>query len=144
MLSRYWGWIPKSATCNSNIEAESLTCNKHSFFRYRTQYRKILNLQHSSESKTGKSKLICHITSTREHNYDCLNNWLFKLYNWFKFELTSWWMKKGYILVYSTSSIYNIHCKKGLSIFPSPAGMSLTKLSLVGNDLIIPFQGEFG
>jgi hypothetical protein len=30
------------------------------------------------------------------------------------------------------------------AIFPSPAGMSLTKLSLDGNNLIIPVQGEFG
>jgi hypothetical protein len=29
-------------------------------------------------------------------------------------------------------------------IFPSPAEMSLTKLSLAGNNLIIPGQGEFG
>jgi len=28
-----------------------------------------------------------------------------------------------------------IHCKKSFSIFPSPAGMSLTKLSLGGNNL---------
>ncbi len=28
-----------------------------------------------------------------------------------------------------------IHCKKELAIFPSPAGMSLTKLSLVGKKL---------
>jgi hypothetical protein len=34
--------------------------------------------------------------------------------------------------------------KKGLAIFPTPAGMSLTKLSLDGNNLIIPAQGEFG
>jgi hypothetical protein len=32
--------------------------------------------------------------------------------------------------------------KKG--IFPSPAGMSLTKLSKAGNNSIIPGQGEFG
>ncbi len=38
----------------------------------------------------------------------------------------------------------NIHCKKRLMIFPSPAGMSLTKLSLDGNNLIIPGQAEFG
>jgi hypothetical protein len=38
----------------------------------------------------------------------------------------------------------NVHCKKRLTIFPSPAGMSLTKLSLDGNNLIIPVQGEFG
>ncbi len=28
-----------------------------------------------------------------------------------------------------------VHCKKKLACFPSPAGMSLTKLSLAGNDL---------
>ncbi len=28
---------------------------------------------------------------------------------------------------------YALHCKKGFPIFPSPAGMSLTKLSLDGN-----------
>jgi hypothetical protein len=37
-----------------------------------------------------------------------------------------------------------IHSKKRVTIFPSPAGMSLTKLSLAGNSLIIPVQGEFG
>jgi hypothetical protein len=31
--------------------------------------------------------------------------------------------------------IYIIHTKKSFSIFPSPAGMSLTKLSLGGNNL---------
>jgi hypothetical protein len=34
--------------------------------------------------------------------------------------------------------------KKRLEPFPSPAGMSLTKLSLVGNKMSIPAQGEFG
>jgi len=34
--------------------------------------------------------------------------------------------------------------KKGYQLFPSPAGMSLTKLSLDGNNLRIPGQGEFG
>ncbi len=29
----------------------------------------------------------------------------------------------------------SLHCKKSFSIFPSPAGMSLTKLSLGGNNL---------
>jgi hypothetical protein len=40
----------------------------------------------------------------------------------------------------------SLHCKKRLpvSFFLSPAGMSLTKLSLAGNNLIIPGQGEFG
>jgi hypothetical protein len=37
-----------------------------------------------------------------------------------------------------------LHCKRSFSIFPSPAGRSLTKLSLDGNNLIIPGQGEFG
>jgi hypothetical protein len=29
---------------------------------------------------------------------------------------------------------FRVHCKKGLMIFPSPAGISLTKLSLAGNN----------
>jgi hypothetical protein len=33
--------------------------------------------------------------------------------------------------------------KKCLPFFPSPAGMSLTKLSLAGNHLIIPRQGDW-
>jgi hypothetical protein len=36
-----------------------------------------------------------------------------------------------------------LHCKKRLADFPSPAGMSLTKLSLSVNILIIQDQGEF-
>jgi hypothetical protein len=36
-----------------------------------------------------------------------------------------------------------LHCKKRLADFPSQAGTSLTKLSLAGNYLIIPGQGEF-
>jgi hypothetical protein len=38
----------------------------------------------------------------------------------------------------------NIHCKKGLAVFPSPAGMSLNKLFLGGHNLVFPAQGEFG
>ncbi len=38
----------------------------------------------------------------------------------------------------------HLHCKKRLAIFPSLAGMSLTTLSLAGNNLIIPGQGKFG
>ncbi len=30
-----------------------------------------------------------------------------------------------------------LHCKKRLAVFPSPAGMSLTKLSLARNNLLI-------
>jgi len=37
----------------------------------------------------------------------------------------------------------NTHCKKSLSNFPSPAGVTLAKLSLGGNNLTILFQGEF-
>jgi hypothetical protein len=37
-----------------------------------------------------------------------------------------------------------LHCKKRLAVFPSPAGMSLIKLSQGGNNLIIPSQGELG
>jgi hypothetical protein len=39
---------------------------------------------------------------------------------------------------------YFLHCKKRFAIFPSPAGVTLTKLSLDGNTLIITAQGEFG
>ncbi len=35
------------------------------------------------------------------------------------------------------------HCKKGLAVFPSPAGMSLIKLFLGGNNLVFPAQREF-
>jgi hypothetical protein len=42
----------------------------------------------------------------------------------------------------SLLSTYTV--KKGFAIFPSPAGMSLIKLSLDGNNLIISAQGEFG
>ncbi len=31
---------------------------------------------------------------------------------------------------------WQLHCKKRLAIFPSPAGMSLTKISLAGNNLV--------
>ncbi len=37
--------------------------------------------------------------------------------------------------------IKGIHCEK-VMVFPSPDGMSLTKLSLAGNYLIIPGQGD--
>ncbi len=33
-----------------------------------------------------------------------------------------------------------LHCKKRLAIFASSAGMPLTKLSLAGNNLIMPGQ----
>ncbi len=34
-----------------------------------------------------------------------------------------------------------LHCKKRFAVLPSPDGMSLTKLSLAGNNFIIPGQG---
>ncbi len=40
-----------------------------------------------------------------------------------------------------------VHCKKKkkrISVFPSPDGMSLTKLPLAGNNLTILGQREFG
>jgi hypothetical protein len=37
-----------------------------------------------------------------------------------------------------------LHCKKMLAVLPSPAGMSLTKISLDGNNLNYSGQGEFG
>jgi hypothetical protein len=37
-----------------------------------------------------------------------------------------------------------LHCIKMLATFPSPDRMPLTKLSLAGNNLIIPAQREFG
>jgi hypothetical protein len=37
-------------------------------------------------------------------------------------------------LVYGSATILLLHCKKSVAIFPSPAGMSLTKLSLAGNN----------
>jgi hypothetical protein len=48
--------------------------------------------------------------------------------------------QKHYIIVFPKQK----HGKKRLSIFPSPVGMSLTKLSLSENNLIIPGQGKFG
>jgi hypothetical protein len=38
--------------------------------------------------------------------------------------------------VFPSPATYTV--KKKLAIFPSPAGMSLTKLSLAGNNLVIP------
>jgi hypothetical protein len=47
-------------------------------------------------------------------------------------------------LFFAVSENPTVHCKKRFAIFPSPAGMSLTKLSQDGNTLIIPAQGDFG
>jgi hypothetical protein len=42
---------------------------------------------------------------------------------------------------YIEASSYTV---KKVIVFPPPAGMSLTKLSLARNNLILPGQGEFG
>ncbi len=49
-----------------------------------------------------------------------------------------------YILGLLVTSSQKLHCKKRVAVFPSPAWMSLTKLTLAGNYLIISNQGEFG
>jgi hypothetical protein len=49
------------------------------------------------------------------------------------------------IFIFEELTTYTV--KKRLTMFPSPAGMSLTKLSPAGNNLIIPGppgQGVFG
>jgi hypothetical protein len=49
-------------------------------------------------------------------------------------------------LIYVSLNIvqgFPIHCIKKFAIFPSQAGMSLTKLSLGGKNEIIPAQEEF-
>jgi hypothetical protein len=47
-------------------------------------------------------------------------------------------------IVHASWGRSTLYCKKRLAVFPSPAEMPLTKLSLAGNYLIIPRQGEFG
>jgi len=47
---------------------------------------------------------------------------------WMKWKWTRWNQNFFQIIIH-------LHCKKGLTVFPSPAGMSLTKLSLAGNNL---------
>ncbi len=42
----------------------------------------------------------------------------------------------------TVSPVYGIHCKKVI-VFPSPARMSLTKVSLAWNNLSFPGQGEY-
>ncbi len=45
---------------------------------------------------------------------------------------------------FAKSSVSFIQRKKWLATFPSPEGMSLTRLSVDGKNLIIPVQREFG
>jgi hypothetical protein len=37
-----------------------------------------------------------------------------------------------------------VHCEKRFVVFPSPAGMSLTKLSLAGNNRFVVFPSPAG
>jgi hypothetical protein len=53
-------------------------------------------------------------------------------YNFFSQLILQKCLKRGYTV------------KKRLKIFPSPAGMSLTRLSLARNNFIIPGEREFG
>jgi hypothetical protein len=39
-------------------------------------------------------------------------------------------------------TVLTLHCKKWLTVFPSPVGMSLTKLFLVENNLIPGWRQE--
>jgi hypothetical protein len=48
-----------------------------------------------------------------------------------------------YLIVINVDPDLQYTVKKVID-FPAPAGMSLTKLSLAGNNLITPGQGEFG
>jgi hypothetical protein len=50
---------------------------------------------------------------------------------------------RAFVLSFLTLLLVNIHFLKSRYIFPSPAAMSLTKLSLAENNLIIPAQEEF-
>jgi hypothetical protein len=49
--------------------------------------------------------------------------------------------QRGYKLKVTTKYTV-VHCKKKLAVFPSAAGMSLSKLSLAGNNFIIPEARE--
>jgi hypothetical protein len=51
---------------------------------------------------------------------------------------------KSFNIFYDQAHGTTYTVKKRLPIFQSLAGMSLTKHSLAGNNLIIPCQGEFG
>ncbi len=55
------------------------------------------------------------------------------------------WDKKeiGRRVLSRDSKEMRVHCKKGLAVFLSPAGMSLIKLFLGGNNLVFPAQREF-
>ena len=51
----------------------------------------------------------------------------------------------GQTLLYSDNSTKWLHCKKGTDFtVPTTGGMIPIKLSLAGNNLIIPRQGKFG
>ncbi len=45
--------------------------------------------------------------------------------------------------IFRMPDIKSCHCKKRLTIFPFPAGMSLSKLCLDGKKEVTPGQGEF-
>jgi hypothetical protein len=52
--------------------------------------------------------------------------------------------KKPFLLTNKLEIRYGyLHCIKRLAIFPSPAGMSISKLSYARHNFFIPGQGEF-
>ncbi len=59
-------------------------------------------------------------------------------------KIWAWRGPSGKSLALWQTTCTSIHCKKRLAVFPSPAGMSLTILSLAGKNQIFPGQGEFG
>ncbi len=64
-----------------------------------------------------------------------------------KFSVRCRWCrrKKPFLHLFWVSCIFERQTvKKRLAIFPSLVGMSLTKLSLAGNNETIPRQGKFG
>jgi len=52
-------------------------------------------------------------------------------------------LSQYHIFELDTINIYSAHYKKVLTVFRSPAGMSIAQLSLTGDNFILPGQGEF-
>jgi hypothetical protein len=61
-----------------------------------------------------------------------------KTVHWFSFTFLSHYLRVKWLIVVTLGMEGILHRKKRLTTFPFPAGMSLTKLSVGGNN------GEFG
>jgi hypothetical protein len=70
------------------------------------------------------------------------DNLLLMLVNWPLYLIIN--KRRGSEMRHLTGYKDKLRCYKRVTIFPSPAGMSLTKLSLACNNRIIPCQEEFG